>query len=140
MIKIDYKKLLEKRNADQGFATFLKIETTKIEEGYAEAKIDILPEFLNSQMIIHGGLLFTLADNVGGSAARSYGYNVVTVNANIEYLKPGANVETLYGRAKVLSHGHKISRYTIELEDQYKNLLAVGIFTYSSKEKFSEFV
>ena len=80
-------------------------------------------------------MLFSLADAVGGSAARTYGYDVVTVNANIEYVEGGANVETLYGSAKVIKHGNKISRYKVELYDQLRHLLAVGTFTYYSRGK-----
>lgn len=129
---MDFEKLIEKRNKECGFSEHIKIKTTKIEEGYAEAQIEIGAEHLNAHMTIHGGLLFSLADNVGGSAARSYGYDVVTVNANIEYLQAGQNVETLYAKAKVLHHGKKIMRFYVELEDQLKHLLAAGTFTYYS--------
>lgn len=139
MENMDFEKLTQLRNSENGFSKSIKIETTKIEEGYAEAKIEINGDHLNGHMTIHGGLLFSLADNVGGSAARSYGYDVVTVNANIEYLEAGQNVETLYAKAKVLDHGNKISRFTVTLEDQLKHVLATGTFTYYNIGKKVQF-
>lgn len=130
---MDFEKLIEKRNNEEGFSKLLEIKTTKIEEGKAEAKIEIKPEHYNDQGILHGGLLFSLADTVGGAAARSYGYDVVTVNANIDYIEGGANVETLYAYAREIKHGNKISRYEVELYDHLKHLLAVGTFTYYSR-------
>ncbi len=124
--------MIDYRNMQNGFSDYLGIKTIKMEEGYAEGELPVKPEFHNPQGILHGGLLFTLADTIGGSAARSYGKEVVTVNANMEYLAAGENVETIYAYAKVLNHGNRISRYQVELYDQTKKLLATGNFTYYS--------
>lgn len=129
---MDYNKIIEYRNKGNGFSDFLGIKTIKMEEGYAEGELPVKPEYYNTQGIIHGGLLFTLADTIGGSAARSYGKEVVTVNANMEYLAAGENVEIIYAYAQVLKHGNRISRYQVELYDQTKKLLATGNFTYYS--------
>ena len=129
---MDYNKLMDSRNNQKDFTNFLGIKTIKMSEGYAEGELKIKPEYYNSQGILHGGLLFTVADTIGGSAARSYEKQVVTVNANMEYLAAGENVETLYAYAKTLQHGNRISRYQVELYDQTKKLLATGNFTYYS--------
>lgn len=128
-------RLKNARNEDKGFARYMNIETIALDEGMAQAKIEMKPEYNNAQMIVHGGVLFALADDCGGTAARTYGHNVVTVNANIEYLHPGIGVETLYAKATVLSKGRKILRFKVEVEDQLKNLLCMGIFTYATKSK-----
>lgn len=130
---MDYQKIMENRNNESGFAKYLGIKTTKLKEGYAEGLLLVMPEFYNSQGILHGGILFAMADTIGGSAARSYGKNVVTVNSNIEYLAAGENVDIIYAYAKALKHGKRISRYQVELYDQMKKLLAVGNFTYYSR-------
>jgi acyl-CoA thioesterase len=129
---MDYEKLMDSRNHQNDFTNYLGIKTIKMSEGYAEGEVTIKPEHYNSQGILHGGLLFSTADTIGGSAARTYGKQVVTVNANMEYLAAGENVETLYAYAKVLQHGNRISRYHVELYDQTKKLLAIGNFTYYS--------
>lgn len=127
---MDFEKFLDGRNQEDGFANNLGILTTKVDKGYAEGELKVKTEHYNYQGLIHGGVLFSFADTIGGSAARTYGYHVVTVNAHMEYIKGGENVETLYAYAKSIKHGNKISRYSIEIYDQLKNLLAVGTFTY----------
>ena len=41
---MDFEKLIKKRNDEDGFSQFIGIETTKLEEGIAEAEIKIKPE------------------------------------------------------------------------------------------------
>ncbi|MDO5027748.1 MAG: PaaI family thioesterase [Bacillota bacterium] len=130
-------RLKNARNEDKGFARYINVETIALDEGMAQGKIEMRPEFNNAQLIVHGGLLFALADDVGGTAARTYGHNVVTVNANIEYLNPGIGVETLYAKATVLSKGRKILRFKVEVEDQMKNLLCIATMTYAVKSQVS---
>ena len=127
---MDFDKLIEKRNNEGGYSEHTGIIITKVEEGLAEAKIEVGAEHYNAMMTIHGGTIFTLADTVGGVAARSYGYNVTTVNANIEYLNAGENVETLYAYAKTISKGNKVYRIQIDIYDQVKHHLSTGFFTY----------
>lgn len=129
---MDYEKLKEYRNTQKCYSTHLGIKTLKVDKGYAEGALKVEPMHYNGQSMIHGGVLFTLADTIGGTAAKSAGKEVVTVNANIEYLAPGENVETLYAYAKAMDMGNRISRIRVEIFDQMKTLLAVGNFTYYS--------
>jgi len=129
-MKMDYDKLIEKRNNEGGFSEFCGIKITKIKEGCAEAEVQVNTEHFNSMSIIHGGMLFTLADTVGGACARSHGYNVTTVNANIEFLQAGANVETLYAYAKTVSKGNKIYRVQVDIFDQLKHHLTTSVLTF----------
>lgn len=136
---MSFDKLMERRNTEPDFSNHLNMKTIKMEEGYAEGELKIKPEHYNAQGILHGGLLFTMADSIGGSAARTTGKEVVTVNSTMEFLSPGENVETLYAYAKALSMGNRIMRFRVELYDQRKKLLAEGNFTYYTTGNVFEF-
>ncbi|MFB6186136.1 MAG: PaaI family thioesterase, partial [Halobacteriaceae archaeon] len=52
------------------FAQLLNIEITTVEDGYAEGELPMRQELSwnTDELIAHGGVVFTLADTVGGAA------------------------------------------------------------------------
>jgi uncharacterized protein (TIGR00369 family) len=101
-------------------------------EGKAQIELTIKPFHLQHLGFVHGGVISTLMDNVGGCAAGSSikeGQTVVTMEIKINYLKP-AKGEYLLANAEVKRQGRTTSFVTIELmcNDQ---LVAYATATYS---------
>lgn len=69
----DFSKLMAYRKEVNAFAKLLHIEAMELREGYAKAVMPIGEELRNPQGAVHGGVLYTLADVAGGSAAASHG-------------------------------------------------------------------
>lgn len=132
---MNYEKLIDIRNKTNPFATLLGIETTVIQRGYAEGKMKIKPEFRNPLGTVHGGCLFTLADNIGGSAAISHGQYVTTMDATYHYLAPAKDVEEILAVATEVKYGKNVSVYDICLYDDHKNLLGKGTFSFFNLKK-----
>lgn len=84
-----YKQIIEYVEKTPGFIKYNNIHIAEIKDNYAKCYVDITEDSLNPSGIAHGGLLFGLADSTMGIAARTTGRNVVTINAQIDYLKPG---------------------------------------------------
>ena len=84
---------------------------------------------------LHGGCLYTIADNMAGVAAGTYGYYVTTVNGSIQYLKAGRNTEYIYCKAKVIKAGKTISVVQAEITDDKGILLNTADFTYFNLKK-----
>lgn len=67
------------------FATGNGIELTECKPGYARASVKINETHLNGAGVVHGGLLFTLADYAFAAATNAYGNVALSINASISY-------------------------------------------------------
>ncbi|MEI3363454.1 MAG: PaaI family thioesterase [Oscillospiraceae bacterium] len=64
------------------FMSYNHIELEHVEPDYAVFRLDIRPESRNIFGMVHGGALYTMADNAAGSAAHTDGRNYVTQNGS----------------------------------------------------------
>ncbi len=106
------------------FAQLVGIEVAKAAQGQAVARLTIRPEHMNGIGIVHGGVLFTLADLAFAAACNSHGYTAVAINANISYIT-AAQTGVLTASAQPVSIGHKISTYQVKVADDHGQVLAV---------------
>ncbi|HPT21108.1 MAG TPA: PaaI family thioesterase, partial [Bacteroidales bacterium] len=90
------------------FAQLLGIELLEIGEGRARTKLEISDEHLNALNIVHGGVIFTLADFTMAAAANSSEYTAVAINANVSFLKAGKR-GTLFAEAIETSRNNKLA-------------------------------
>ena len=120
------------RNKSNPFGVMLHAETVELALGSAKAVMPITDEMRNPQGAIHGGVLYTLADLAGGTAAASHGEWIATVDADMHYLRPALNLTGLVAEAHEVKYGRRISVYSVEVSDQDGNVLAVGTFTFAS--------
>ena len=63
------------------------IELERVEKDRAVFKLDIRPESCNPYGLIHGGAIYTLADNATGAAAHSDGRYYVTQTSALHFLR-----------------------------------------------------
>ena len=68
----------ETRMRKNAFMLHNYIELERVEKDRAVFKLDIRPESYNPYGLIHGGAIYTLADNATGAAAHSDGRYYVT--------------------------------------------------------------
>jgi uncharacterized protein (TIGR00369 family) len=113
------------------FIEHLGIEFVRVEADEVELRLPIVPEFLNSFGIVHGGVYASLADTALGAAVYArMGREKVAVTAEMScrYLK-GARAGDLVSRARVLHHGR--STAVVEAEvfvDEVLQFKASGTF------------
>ena len=112
-----------------GFIKHNNIKIDEVNEDYAKLYVEISESSLNPNNTAHGGLIFGLADSAMGLAARTTGKNIVTVNAQIDYIKKGKG-KILYAEAKPLKIGRTISVYRCEVQDENNNLIASVTATF----------
>lgn len=84
-----FNKIKEYVETAPGFIKHNNMHVAEIKQDYCKMYVELNEDSLNPSAIAHGGLLFGLADTTMGMAARTTGRNVVTINAQIDYLKPG---------------------------------------------------
>lgn len=96
-----------------GFIKEMGMELLELSEGYCKGRIVLSDKHMNPMGTVHGGLIFGLADTIGGRAAMSYGDKVVTLNSSISYLNPGANTEYIEAEANVIRNGRTTAVYDV---------------------------
>ena len=75
---------LNKKNL---FATYNHIEAEFVEPDHAIFKLEIRPESKNPYGIVHGGAIYTMADNATGYAAHTDGRSYVTQSSAMHFLR-----------------------------------------------------
>lgn len=99
--------------------------------GYAKGVIEVKPWHLNVLGVVHGGVLFTMADTVSGTAAAAgHDYAVPTVNGSINYLKAGRNTTKLIAEAEEIKNGYNFSVVDCKVYDDKEALLATTTMTF----------
>jgi len=105
------------------FATINGIVLTDCRPGYAKAQVEIEERHLNGANVVHGGLLFTLADFCFAAAVNSYGIVNLSINASISYFAK-STTGIITAEAKEISRSNKISSCDINVFDETGQLLA----------------
>lgn len=116
-----------------GFISQCGIEMFSDEKGY-RARVEIGPEHCNPYGIVHGGLLYTMADTVTGYTAMTLMRSPVTLNSDFHCMK-NVHSGVLSARAEVVRAGRHILILRARVMADEKLLLAEGTFTYYSDGK-----
>lgn len=120
------------RESRTGLAQNMGMKINVPEKGMAIGTMKIEDRMLNPYGAIHGGTLFALADTVGGTAALSQGYYIVTSTGTIHYLRDTRNSREITATAIEVKTGKTLSIYDVEMEDEYGKLVAKATMTYFS--------
>ena len=124
-----YNEIKEYIEKTPGFIKYNNIHVEEIKKDYAKCYVDITEDSLNPSGIAHGGLLFGLADSTMGIAARTTGRNVVTINAQIDYLKPGTG-KKITCIAEPLKIGKTTAVYRANIYTEKETLAATVTGTF----------
>ncbi|HJM28533.1 MAG: PaaI family thioesterase [Acidimicrobiales bacterium] len=90
--------------------TFLDFTIQEVSEGVAVAALDIGDRHLNPNGVIHGGVIFTLADTAMGKATMSVlreGQICASIELSVRYLRP-INKGKLIATASVIKAGKSV--------------------------------
>jgi len=79
--------VIEKYFKNDNYANNLGVELVDVREGYAKVSMVVGDQHLNGVKILHGGVIFSLADVAFSIASNSYGTIAVAINANISFIK-----------------------------------------------------
>jgi len=90
------------------------------------------PDFVNSQGVLHGGVIASIADEAAWHAlihAYKGHTNCTTTELKINYLRPIA-VTKILARAYALRAGKTLFVSRVDIFDAEKRLAAIGVVTY----------
>ena len=115
---------------------FENYELLVSEEGHVILQTVVVEGSLNHYGNGHGGYLYTLCDSVAGLAARNTGAEIVTMGANMHYLKAAHLGDTLTVEGNCIHNGRTTKVIEVEIKNQEEKLLCKGTFTmFAVKER-----
>ena len=97
-------------------------------------KLDIRQESRNTYGMVHGGAIYTLADNATGFAACSDGRYYVTQTSALHFLR-NQSEGTVRAVANVRHRGHSTCLVSVDITGDNGKLLATGEFTFFCVDK-----
>jgi len=120
-----------------GFNHLLGAELTGWEPDMAQTRLELRPELLNSQEIVHGGVYCTFLDFTCGMAGIYYAEDeprkaCVTLSLTTNFVS-STSTGALIGIGRRIGGGRKIFYAEAEIRDEAGTLLAtaMGTFKYS---------
>lgn len=120
---MDYKKLLNDMENKAGFFKHNNFHVVKANKEECIVKAELTENSLNPYGMAHGGLIFGLGDVVMGMLARASSRPAVTLNANINYLKPGKG-EYIIAHAELIKSGKKTCVLRANIYNDKEELIA----------------
>lgn len=132
----DYQNLIAEKMKGNHFMNFIGFKSSLVQPGLVEGNLTILPEHKQQIGFLHGGVIATLADLVGGFAAYTLvkpGQAVVTAEMKVAYLNPGIG-QTAFAKGYVIKAGHKLHFTESEIwviNEGKELLIAKGYATFA---------
>lgn len=110
------------------FIRLCGIQLLEDPEGNYYAQTQVTSQIHNPYGIVHGGLLYTMADMVSGATARQYGKHPVTLDSDMHFLR-NVSSGTLTARAELVRAGGSVAVIRARVCCG-ELLLAEGTFTF----------
>lgn len=98
------------------------IEIDELEAGYSKCSLAICEKHLNSDGVVMGGALFTLAD-VAFAVAANYDANVVTLSSQINFLRPATGAR-LKAEARLVHKGRSVCLYQVSVTNDAGDIVS----------------
>ncbi|MDR0575501.1 MAG: PaaI family thioesterase [Tannerella sp.] len=106
------------------FAMEAGVELLEVGNGYACARMKILPGHLNGAGVCQGGAIFTLADLAFAAATNSHARLTFSIQANIQFFKSESR-GYLYAEAKEIFNRGKLASAEVRITNEAGELIAM---------------
>ncbi len=118
-------KEVQKRFNDCNVGRLLGIEVYEVKEGAARGRMVVTKDHTNVFGGIHGGILFTFADHVGGACGNSMDYKALLVQSRARFKKSAKEGETIYAEARIVHARRKVDKIDIAVTNEDGEILAL---------------
>ncbi|MFW6113602.1 MAG: PaaI family thioesterase [Actinomycetota bacterium] len=99
------------------YAEYLGAELEDLSQGRARVILKLEPRHVNFMGLIHGGVMFSLADIAFGAAANSFGTRAMALQVNIDFLAPPRSDDIIAAEVKLVSRAGKMGFYDMNVSD-----------------------
>lgn len=101
-------------------------EVKAIDRGWNKVLFKAEKRFCNYRGIASGGVLAAFCDTLMGMASRTLGYQVTTLEINMNYIRQVNEGETITGYGQVVHHGKKTIVVECECVNEQGEIVAKG--------------
>ncbi|MGT2887123.1 PaaI family thioesterase [Streptococcus didelphis] len=108
---------------------FENYETQLFEYGKVIVSTQVVESSLNYHATAHGGYLFALSDQIAGAVCVSTGYDAVTQQSNINYLKAAVKGDVLTIEGTCIHDGRTSKVNEVTIRNQKGQLVTKASFT-----------
>ena len=93
-------------------------------EGWSEVSMIIREDMLSGHELVHGGMVFTLADTAFAIACNSRNQAAFAMSCHIDFVRPATLGDELTARAVEQSHTRSSGFYHISVTNQHGKVIA----------------
>ena len=119
-IKEEITKIL---NEDEGYIKNNNFKIVELNDRECKMEYKVTEKGLNPMGILHGGIIFGLADTCAGVLSSMTGKKSVTISSNINYIK-AVSSGTITAKAKILKIGNKIGYFNVDINNDKNELIS----------------
>ena len=105
-----------------------EMRITEFSDDHAKLELKINDKILNGHGIVHGGIIFTLADNAAAAATFTKGRLCVTLNSTINFIRPVVG-KKMMAQADAVFTGRTTGVYDVSITNDQDILCAKASFT-----------
>lgn len=117
-------------NEKSAFLKHNAIRVVSVSEEESVLEAEITDTSKNIWGMVHGGLIFTLADTAAGALARMHQASKnVTLNTFISYISEAKNTGKLYAICKEDHAGRSVGVYNVQVVDDHQKVVAIATVT-----------
>ena len=133
---MNYEEFIKNYHGLSPFADNIDLKLTAMSDGHCEGEVPVTPALFNPIGTIHGGVYYTLADTVGGCAARTRGQIPTTIEGKLNHIRAATSKDKkLIAKGDVVHFGQKTIVSSVEITNDSGQTLAVGLFTFFALDK-----
>ena len=130
--------IMEDSVAPVQFSTMVGLAFDRLDQTGAEGHFVATKELCNPFGIVHGGVYYTLMDQLAGMAACSSGRGAVTLDANVSYLRAARVGDVVRCRLSAVHLGSTVVVYRGECRGEDETLFCTGEFHLFLKNPLEE--
>jgi len=120
----DNVEMLKAKEAGEPIASFLKMKLVELTPGYAKIKMKLIPEHMNFNGLVFGGIVMAVADQAFAYATNSLVSPSIASQFNIHLISGAAVGDTLVGECRVVKSGRRIGVSEMTVTNQAGKLIA----------------
>ncbi len=120
-------------NNDKGFIKKNNFKINKLDKDECILEYEIKKDGLNPYGIVHGGVLFGLADTSAGLLAAMNEKTVVTLNSSFNFINP-AKEGKLFAISRIIKDGKSIGFYEVKIVDEEGIIIANALINMYNKK------
>ena len=127
---MNYEEFIKNYHGFSPFADNIGLKLTALSDGHCEGEVPVTPALFNPIGTIHGGVYYTLADTVGGCAARTRGQIPTTIEGKLNHIRAATSKDK-----KLIAKGDVLIVSSVLITNDSGQTLAAGLFTFFALDK-----